>query len=169
MLPPTNAVVPIVGVFFYAAIVEMVVMLAVVCLVSSLIHKEPTDPPMPHWIRKVFVEKLSYVFGVKRNHESIGYRNRTTIPKWFSSVEKELLTDMARPSSSASSKADELKNFSEKLDAILANIACNENNDKIKEEWRVVAITIDRLFLSLFALTNVVIITSFWRSRKYVP
>lgn len=52
IIPATSDVIPLVGIFFSASMVEMVVMIVVLCYMMRLHHKGPTDPPMSLWMRK---------------------------------------------------------------------------------------------------------------------
>lgn len=65
MIPPTSDVIPLVGIFFNAAMVEMVLMIVSLCVVMRFYHKQATDPPMPQWMRKYVLEKLSYKLKVR--------------------------------------------------------------------------------------------------------
>ena len=65
MIPPTSEVIPLVGIFFNAAMVEMVLMILSLCIVIRFYHKQATDPAMPGWMRKHVLENLSYKLGVR--------------------------------------------------------------------------------------------------------
>eukprot|EP00795_Rhopilema_esculentum_P005971 gene5971-11332_t len=65
MIPPTSEVIPLVGIFFNAAMVEMVLMIVSLCVVIRFYHKQSTDPPMPQWMRKYVLDNLSYKLKVR--------------------------------------------------------------------------------------------------------
>ena len=65
MIPPTSEVIPLVGIFFNAAMVEMVLMIVSLCVVIRFYHKQATDPAMPGWMRKYVLDQLSYKLGVR--------------------------------------------------------------------------------------------------------
>ena len=52
IIPATSDVIPLVGIFFSASMVEMVAMIVVLCYIMRLYHKGPNDPPMSDWMRK---------------------------------------------------------------------------------------------------------------------
>ena len=52
IIPATSDVVPLVGIFFSASMIEMVAMIVVLCYIMRLYHKGPNDPPMSEWMRK---------------------------------------------------------------------------------------------------------------------
>ena len=66
MIPPTSETIPLVGIFFNAAMVEMVLMIVSLCVVIRFYHKQATDPAMPAWIRKYILDYLSYKLGVRQ-------------------------------------------------------------------------------------------------------
>ncbi|XP_066935795.1 CHRNA7-FAM7A fusion protein-like [Clytia hemisphaerica] len=52
IIPATSDVIPLVGIFFSASMIEMVIMIVVLCYIMRLYHKGPNDPPMPLWMKK---------------------------------------------------------------------------------------------------------------------
>lgn len=52
IIPATSDVVPLVGIFFNAVMVEMVIMIVVLCYIMRLYHKDADDPPMSLWTRR---------------------------------------------------------------------------------------------------------------------
>lgn len=52
IIPATSDVIPLVGIFFGASMIEMVVMIVVLCYVMRLYHKGDGDAPMGPWMRK---------------------------------------------------------------------------------------------------------------------
>lgn len=69
IIPATSEVIPLVGVFFSAAMVEMVFMIIVLCYVMQLYHKEPEDPPMSWWMRKYILDWLAYKVKVRKEED----------------------------------------------------------------------------------------------------
>ena len=52
IIPATSDVIPLVGIFFSASMVEMVAMIVVLCYIMRLYHKGPNDPPMSEWMER---------------------------------------------------------------------------------------------------------------------
>ena len=52
IIPATSDVIPLVGIFFSASMIEMVVMIVVLCYIMRLYHKGANDPPMSPWMRR---------------------------------------------------------------------------------------------------------------------
>ena len=52
MIPPTSDVIPLVGIYYLSAMLEMALMILVVCVTLKLHHKTADDPPMSSWMRK---------------------------------------------------------------------------------------------------------------------
>jgi len=70
IIPATSEVIPLVGIFFSAAMIEMVFLIIVLCYIMQLYHKEPDDPPMPWWMRKYLLDWLAYKVKVRKPEES---------------------------------------------------------------------------------------------------
>lgn len=66
IIPPTSDTVPLVASFFSAVMVEMVLMIIILCYILKLNFKTSTDDPMPNWMRKIVLDRLSYVLGVRK-------------------------------------------------------------------------------------------------------
>ena len=63
IIPATSDVIPLVGIFFGASMVEMMVMIIVLCYIMRLHHKIASDPPMSPWMRRyVQVGKKTRIF-----------------------------------------------------------------------------------------------------------
>ena len=52
IIPATSDFIPLVGIFFGASMVEMMVMIIVLCYIMRLHHKSASDPPMSPWMRR---------------------------------------------------------------------------------------------------------------------
>ena len=70
IIPATSEVIPLVGIFFSAAMIEMVFLIIVLCYIMQLYHKEPDDPPMPWWMRKYLLDWLAYKVKVRKPKRS---------------------------------------------------------------------------------------------------
>uniref|UniRef100_A0A7M5URL0 Neurotransmitter-gated ion-channel transmembrane domain-containing protein n=2 Tax=Clytia hemisphaerica TaxID=252671 RepID=A0A7M5URL0_9CNID len=66
IIPATSDVIPLVGIFFSASMIEMVIMIVVLCYIMRLYHKGPNDPPMPLWMKKYIYDWLSYKMRVRK-------------------------------------------------------------------------------------------------------
>ena len=168
------------------AMTEVAIMLIFSSCVIPMYHKQPTDPPMPMWMRRIFLEKLSHLFRVTKRDIPAGiHGNPASNYAQFPVMEMRHLVDemeenscdvqqvvssLSETSSSLMSKAGangfssngqdtkgSQSDLAHQLDFIVGKIARDEKRLKIKEEWRIVAMTVDRLLVILFALVNIII------------
>ena len=61
-MPETSDTVPIVTIFFGAAMLEMVVMIIATCVILKM---HSADQPLPKWVRGLLYENLSYKLGIR--------------------------------------------------------------------------------------------------------
>eukprot|EP00795_Rhopilema_esculentum_P006153 gene6153-11546_t len=206
IIPATSEVIPLVGVFFSAAMVEMVIMIIVLCYVMRLYHKEPEDPPMPWWMRKYVLDWLSYKVKVRKQEETgendneeyvqmLPFQRRSSVSEGSGSAKEEDNKDLqlwvrnTMPHKNSQTKSDarhckhgfsghdrsssrsgELAAIAKKLDFIVERLRGEDDDSRIKSEWRIVAMTIDYCLLHCFViLLLLTIIICFSNSPGYVP
>eukprot|EP00794_Sanderia_malayensis_P013706 gene13706-15135_t len=194
MIPPTSDVIPLVGIFFNTAMVEMVLMIISLCVVIRLYHKQPLDPPMPAWVRKHILDKLSYTLHVRsrmtntKNTNQQQQQQKVSVELKFMPNNKPNLTHeiqqttplmlqhqrsrrlLKHPNGLPQRRWDRNEHANEdeystmeadmiakKMDVIIDKMDQKEKDEKIKLEWRIVAMTIDRCMI-LEAPTKVTLI-----------
>ena len=101
IIPATSEVIPLVGIFFSAAMVEMVIMIIILCYTMQLYHKEPDDPPMPWWMRKYLLDWLAYKVKMRKRKRFVG-RTATEYVQMLPVQRRNSFSD-----GSASAKEDE--------------------------------------------------------------
>lgn len=211
MIPPTSEVVPLVGIFFNCAMVEMVLMIIILCIVLKFYHKQPSDPPMPRWMRKYILNWLSYALHVRHrrslsdsdenkqvNEVELTYLSRTMdnsksngrfqLSRGHSATQQrplikqqsvpnglmkrrtdKYLENGSTAASEMSTRYDEHEAIAKKLDVIIDKMVHKEKGEIYKQEWRIVAMTIDRcLFFAFCGITIFTISVIFLNSPGYV-
>ena len=212
MIPPTSEVVPLVGIFFNCAMVEMVLMIIILCVILKFYHKEPSDPPMPKWMRKYILNWLSYALHIRQRRSlsdandnkqvdqiELTYLSRTIdnsksnghgrfqlsrghpaapqrpfikpgVPNGLMKRRADKYLDNASTAvSEMSTHYDEHEAIAKKLDVIIDKMVQKEKGEKFKQEWRIVAMTIDRcLFYAFCSITILTIGVIFFSSPGYV-
>lgn len=206
MIPPTSDVIPLVGIFFNAAMSEMVLMIISLCVVLRLYHKQPLDPPMGSWVRKYILEGLSFTLGVRHRPTATGTSQQLVPQQHKPSIELKYVasgrqngateihqsTPLMRPqqpvrqcissglmhrkwdktgqaSPELFDKTAECNVISRKMDIIIDKMSQKEKDEKVKLEWRIVAMTMDRcLLVSFFFITVFMIAVIFLNSPGYV-
>eukprot|EP00794_Sanderia_malayensis_P009918 gene9918-10935_t len=209
IIPATSETIPLVSVFFSAAMVEMVLMIIVLCYIMRLYHKEPGDPPMALWMRRYVLEWLSYKLGVRKKESNgqqgteeyvqmLPFQRKGSMSEGSGSTKDEdsrdlqvwvrnttqhkngnpacqVKTEVTRCKHTFSvseqrSKNSELDPITRKLELIVDKIKCDDEDDVVKSEWRIVAMTIDQFLLYSFMIMLLVTIAAcFSSSPGYVP
>ncbi|XP_057306708.1 neuronal acetylcholine receptor subunit alpha-7-like [Hydractinia symbiolongicarpus] len=204
IIPATSDVIPLVGMFFSASMVEMVLMIVVLCYVMRLHHKDSDRPPMSAWMRRYVLDWLSYKVGIRvrkdgdnalcnSNHNyqlnsPLLLNNQAINSAVLNKIKRQNMAELDwKQNKTASSR---FNNHNEntfnrnsyqrkvtgaelvisKLDVLIEKIRSMEEQDLVKTEWRIVAMTIDRCLLVFFAF---VFLTTFFgcflTAPGYVP
>jgi len=214
IIPATSDVIPLVGIFFSASMVEMVVMIVVLCYMMRLHHKGPTDPPMSLWMRKFVLDWLSYQVRIRvkedpntsktasqqflalskanQNKQPLLINNQQDIS---SKVLKSLKTNTEisweetktkvslhthnnrngdllyyNKNNFNQTKYTEAEMLLQKIDILIDKLHDMDEEDQVKTEWRIVAMTIDRILLVFFAIVFIVTLFGCFSSAPgYVP
>ena len=158
------------------------------------------DPPMSLWMRKFVLEWLSYKLNIRRKgikrrrtlsshsydlnemqfsevtyneHKnknranSLPFRNGIYYPTEKISLESRRSSLLLPGQMMIES---ETKEISQKLDVITEKLTSDEHDLLIKDEWRICALTIDRLLLiSFFCILIVTILACLLSAPGYVP
>lgn len=127
LIPNDNTTVPILYKFFIMSLIELLVLNCCIIFSMQLYHKYQSDPQMPFWLRVFILGRLSYYFGVQDE------LRRNCLYK----VIDEKSVDYAQiESAHAFEVVQEIH---------------HSNESMILREWRIVAMTIDKIMLYLFS------------------
>ncbi|XP_066913379.1 neuronal acetylcholine receptor subunit alpha-3-like [Clytia hemisphaerica] len=208
IIPATSDVVPLVGVFFTASMIEMVIMIVVLCYIMRLYHKGPNDPPMPLWMKKYILNWLSFLVGIRAREKNINKSRSSNLNNTFNSSHRNAFNNNATPNEqmtllnkynrnsneynkenwkkkalcnlnaskcgdvgymAPSGRLTEAQLVVSKLDVFIERLRTMDEEDEVKNEWRTVAMTIDRCLLVIFFLVYIVtLLACFLRSPGYV-
>lgn len=198
IIPATSDVIPLVGIYFSASMIEMVIMIIVLCYIMRLHHKGPTDPPMPLWMRRYIYDWLSYkVFIRKINEDEEGHEQHGGAHNEIKRESEALLNNETMrvfnrlrnterlcngngpPSYTSSTQTPNKSPFAvqptqaeiilRKLEILVDKLQSMDQEDEIKAEWRTVAMTFDRCLLFFFILIYVItLFACFMKSPGYV-
>lgn len=180
LIPATSDSVPLVIVFFTSIMLEMVVLLIVMCYILRLYLKSPDDGPMPKWMRTHVYENLSFKLGIRRkdtkgahhvtpHKHSNGTFEMETMEKH---KEQEIAPhwppnpyDMARALVKRNENGKSAGKFErpakegmyqldsvllQKIDTIIQRFDKEDADSDRVNEWRICALTIDRLAMIIF-------------------
>lgn len=196
LMPETSDTVPVVTIFFGAAMIEMMVMIIATCFILKMHF---TDQPIPKWMRHAIYENLSYKLGIRSRPRKINSKKNTISSLsaqqnnngYFNHAQENTCeTDMSgllsprtvalinnhkkqimSVNDNARSKENThvpliSKEILNKLDLLLMKFKNEEETERIQGEWKICAYTIDRLCLIVFLLIYVVTVLSCFISAQ---
>ena len=122
----------------------MVLLIVALCFVMRCYHRESYDSPVQGRMRSLVLDRLSYLVGVRKKNVYHG--------------------DVASPPSASASDLDVQacgeEEKEEKLGFLVKKILDKEEEDTIKQEWRIVGLTLDRCFCAIFFVILIVLTLS---------
>lgn len=173
ILPPTSLVIPLIAKYLLFTFVMNFLSVLVTVVVINFNFRGPRTHTMPNWIRVVFLEYLPIVLRMKRPKKT---RLRwmmdmhgssppcehipTNIPLDETTLKQQqqqnLLEQNIDSSFAYSGLASQLSpaaaRATEAIEFVAEHLKCEDEYVQIREDWKYVAMTIDRLQLYLFSL-----------------
>lgn len=167
ILPPTSLVIPLIAKYLLFTFVMNFLSVLVTVIIINFNFRGPRTHTMPNWIRVVFLEYLPIILRMKRPKKtrlrwmmdmhgssppcehipttlaSNDINNLATGGQLDSSL---AYTNIAGQLSPAAARATEAIEF------VAEHLKCEDEYVQIREDWKYVAMTIDRLQLYLFSL-----------------
>ncbi|KAF7646483.1 hypothetical protein LDENG_00187550, partial [Lucifuga dentata] len=67
-LPATAIGTPLIGVYFVVCMALLVISLTETVLIVRLVHKQDMQPPVPHWVKYLVLERAPVLFCIHRKH-----------------------------------------------------------------------------------------------------
>uniref|UniRef100_A0A3B4A1B8 Neuronal acetylcholine receptor subunit beta-2 n=1 Tax=Periophthalmus magnuspinnatus TaxID=409849 RepID=A0A3B4A1B8_9GOBI len=161
IVPPTSLDVPLVGKYLMFTMVLVTFSIVTSVCVLNVHHRSPTTHTMPPWVKLVFLNKLPallfmrqprnncerqrLLFGKEDSDPCTCYVNRATQAAGGPALTQALL-------------AQACPGFEEAVEGVrfIANHMKSEDDDQsVSEDWKYVAMVIDRLFLWIFVFVCV--------------
>uniref|UniRef100_A0A673J3E5 Neuronal acetylcholine receptor subunit beta-2-like n=1 Tax=Sinocyclocheilus rhinocerous TaxID=307959 RepID=A0A673J3E5_9TELE len=146
IVPPTSLDVPLVGKYLMFTMVLVTFSIVTSVCVLNVHHRSPTTHTMPPWVKLVFLNKLPALLFMRQPHNS-SERQR---------LRQRRLKQFGADSNPLQSSA--CPGFEEAVDGVrfIANHMKSEDDDcSVSEDWKYVAMVIDRLFLWIFVFVCV--------------
>ena len=176
LIPPTSLVVPLIGKYLLFTMILVTLSIVVTVVVLNIHFRSPLTHKMAPWVRRVFLQVLPKLLWMRRPktiepvpNEHKHHANKFSTTKYLSTInrnrhdfsthlvnggdyQRDLIEriDEENESSSTSLYPHEIKKAFDGLKCIAANMRQEDEEKKIKEEWKYVALVIDRLFLYIF-------------------
>uniref|UniRef100_A0A8C9YSX8 5-hydroxytryptamine receptor 3A n=1 Tax=Sander lucioperca TaxID=283035 RepID=A0A8C9YSX8_SANLU len=67
-LPATAIGTPLIGVYFVVCMALLVISLTETVLIVRLVHKQDLQPPVPHWLKYLVLERAPVLFCIHKKH-----------------------------------------------------------------------------------------------------
>uniref|UniRef100_A0A8C6WYK2 Cholinergic receptor, nicotinic, alpha 4b n=1 Tax=Neogobius melanostomus TaxID=47308 RepID=A0A8C6WYK2_9GOBI len=179
IIPSTSLVIPLIGEYLLFTMVFVTLSIIITIFVLNVHHRSPQTHSMPQWVRRVFLDLVPRVLFMKRNSQTF-WAGLETGFKQMSQIETTVLktpTDspnirVSSPSPPSSPKEDAQENDHtlkpdfffvpsispallraiEGVQYIADHLRAEDADFSVKEDWKYVAMVIDRIFLWMFVL-----------------
>uniref|UniRef100_A0A4W3I7T5 Cholinergic receptor, nicotinic, beta 4 (neuronal) n=1 Tax=Callorhinchus milii TaxID=7868 RepID=A0A4W3I7T5_CALMI len=144
IVPPTSFDVPLIGKYLMFAMVLVTFSIVTSVGVLNVHHRSPSTHDMPPWVKTVFLEKLPALLFIKRP------QNSSLEQRLHQSQNSNLrLRNSMKYSPEVQQAIDGVK-------FIADNMKNEDENESVTEDWKYVAMVVDRLFLWIFVVVCVV-------------
>ncbi|XP_072904748.1 neuronal acetylcholine receptor subunit beta-2-like [Hemitrygon akajei] len=180
IVPPTSLDVPLIGKYLMFTMVLVTFSIVTSVCVLNVHHRSPTTHTMPEWVKQIFLKKLPTLLLMKRP-ENRSIKDRMRKKQLLACIDSEI--DQADFETSCGNKEPALRcgwrlrdmshqqdlrkkgsakgrcNIEEAVDGvrfIAEHMKCEDEDQSISEDWKYVAMVIDRLFLWIFVFVCVV-------------
>nr|XP_006811690.1 PREDICTED: acetylcholine receptor subunit alpha-like 1-like [Saccoglossus kowalevskii] len=179
IIPPTSLVIPLIGRYLLFTMVLVTVSIIVTVIVLNIHHRAPSTHTMSPWIRKVFLEILPPLLLMKRqskNKGSGGRRRDRRLPpcvrsrnaKWWHRAARDVAPhfehvrrrhvqreqawpraggQMPRPQKPVDAR---FKEAIRGVNYVAQHLKNEDEFETISEDWKYVAMVVDRIFLWIF-------------------
>uniref|UniRef100_A0A8C2ZLE0 Cholinergic receptor, nicotinic, beta 5b n=1 Tax=Cyclopterus lumpus TaxID=8103 RepID=A0A8C2ZLE0_CYCLU len=163
IVPPTSLAVPLIGKYLMFSMVLVTFSIVTSVCVLNVHHRSPSTHTMPPWVKRVFLYRLpSYLFMRRPGSSNIRekfrkkHQQRSYSDQKLRGAEGGVPSGMADSSSSffvneESAKRYGWKQATQQWQHLKSNLSL-----QIIEDWKYVAMVIDRLFLWIFVFVCVV-------------
>uniref|UniRef100_A0AAY4AKC3 Cholinergic receptor, nicotinic, beta 2 n=1 Tax=Denticeps clupeoides TaxID=299321 RepID=A0AAY4AKC3_9TELE len=151
IVPPTSLDVPLVGKYLMFTMVLVTFSIVTSVCVLNVHHRSPTTHTMPPWVKVVFLEKLPALLFMRQPRNS-SERQRLRHRRHASEQREAAGQGVGLMVGIQTSRLDEA------VDGVrfIANHMKSEDDDRsVSEDWKYVAMVIDRLFLWIFVFVCV--------------
>ncbi|KAM4747684.1 neuronal acetylcholine receptor subunit beta-4 [Rhinophrynus dorsalis] len=179
IVPPTSLDVPLIGKYLMFTMVLVTFSIVTSVCVLNVHHRSPSTHAMPLWVKNCFLEKLpAFLFMKRPENNSAGqklqnYRKNMQIESFRNSNHFVNLPNSRVYDRNGSDVADQLDNQEfryrssrrlapdvqeamEGVNFIADHMKSDDEDQSIIEDWKYVAMVVDRLFLWIFIFVCVV-------------
>uniref|UniRef100_A0AAQ5WXH3 Cholinergic receptor, nicotinic, alpha 4b n=1 Tax=Amphiprion ocellaris TaxID=80972 RepID=A0AAQ5WXH3_AMPOC len=178
IIPSTSLVIPLIGEYLLFTMVFVTLSIIITVFVLNVHHRSPQTHGMPHWVRRVFLDMVPRVLFMKRPPGTALWtwfetgsrqmaQTENTLPKTPSDSPGILVCSPSPPSSPLENHNEEglppkdtmiptispaMQQAIEGVQYIADHLRAEDADFSVKEDWKYVAMVIDRIFLWMFVL-----------------
>uniref|UniRef100_A0A3B4UNP0 Cholinergic receptor, nicotinic, alpha 4b n=1 Tax=Seriola dumerili TaxID=41447 RepID=A0A3B4UNP0_SERDU len=173
IIPSTSLVIPLIGEYLLFTMVFVTLSIIITVFVLNVHHRSPQTHGMPHWVRRVFLDWVPRVLFMKRPPENALPKTPSDSPSILvcspsppsSPLEDHTQGDhqlkaniFCRPTSGQYSDtmvatiSPAMQRAIEGVQYIADHLRAEDADFSVKEDWKYVAMVIDRIFLWMFVL-----------------
>ncbi|XP_028398917.1 neuronal acetylcholine receptor subunit alpha-7-like [Dendronephthya gigantea] len=155
-MPPTSEVIPLIGKYYLAVMIEIALCLVATCVTIRWHHN---DTPMPRWLHSLVVRCFGKIFCANgsevsyvETHSSTSYNvnnNRMTAeyPQATTNTNTVQLQEIT------SNPKTDMESIHKDLSVLSKKAENDETEEGIRHDWKKAALVLDRLFFVVFLLT----------------
>uniref|UniRef100_A0A8D3DU28 Cholinergic receptor, nicotinic, alpha 4b n=1 Tax=Scophthalmus maximus TaxID=52904 RepID=A0A8D3DU28_SCOMX len=130
IIPSTSLVIPLIGEYLLFTMVFVTLSIVITVFVLNVHHRSPQTHSMPQWVRRVFLDLVPRVLFMKR-------------PPGTNAGKQEKIVATISPA---------MQRAIEGVQYIADHLRAEDEDFSVKEDWKYVAMVIDRIFLWMFVL-----------------
>ncbi|KFW95054.1 hypothetical protein N336_12915, partial [Phalacrocorax carbo] len=147
IVPPTSLDVPLIGKYLMFTMVLVTFSIVTSVCVLNVHHRSPSTHSMPPWVKLVFLERLPAYLFMKPSAKKYDMKITETLDNVSSHRDFRLRTGMKY--------SPEVQEAIDGVSFIAEHMKSDDNDQSVIEDWKYVAMVVDRLFLWIFVLVCV--------------
>uniref|UniRef100_A0A8B9HJJ1 Cholinergic receptor, nicotinic, alpha 4b n=1 Tax=Astyanax mexicanus TaxID=7994 RepID=A0A8B9HJJ1_ASTMX len=135
IIPSTSLVIPLIGEYLLFTMIFVTLSIIITVFVLNVHHRSSRTHRMPHWVRQLFLQLVPRYLFMKRPPASA-----TTLPP------------SENPCPGPDGVSASLLRALEGVQYIADHLRAEDSDFSVREDWKYVAMVIDRIFLWMFVL-----------------
>ncbi|KFQ69086.1 hypothetical protein N335_06238, partial [Phaethon lepturus] len=147
IVPPTSLDVPLIGKYLMFTMVLVTFSIVTSVCVLNVHHRSPSTHTMPPWVKLVFLERLPAYLFMKPSAKKYDMKITETLDNVSSHRDFRLRT--------GTKFSPEVQEAIDGVSFIAEHMKSDDNDQSVIEDWKYVAMVVDRLFLWIFVLVCV--------------
>uniref|UniRef100_A0A3Q0R347 Cholinergic receptor nicotinic alpha 2 subunit n=1 Tax=Amphilophus citrinellus TaxID=61819 RepID=A0A3Q0R347_AMPCI len=170
IIPSTSLVIPLIGEYLLFTMIFVTLSIVITVFVLNVHHRSPSTHKMPHWVHSVFLDLIPRWLFMRRPLRIAGYKSGnclSTSATWlrdgttledperscYEDLELGTLTSyFSFLSQSAFLLSPSVMRALQGVHYIADHLRAEDADFSVKEDWKYVAMVIDRIFLWMFII-----------------